>query len=102
MVCIRILYNGLVKIMVDSKDYIKYIKSHYCIVCGSSPVDPDHLEHLAMGGANKDGLKDFSCVPLCRKHHRKRHDMGMAKFEQVYMVNLWKEAFYLLRRYFTK
>jgi len=27
--------------MANTKDYIKYIKSKHCIICGSSPVDPD-------------------------------------------------------------
>ncbi len=88
--------------MVSSKDYIKFIKSHHCLVCGRTPVDPDHLEHLGMGGANKGGLKDFSCVPLCRMHHRFRHDAGIEKFEKDYNINLWKEAFNLIRKYFTQ
>ena len=88
--------------MQSNKDYLKYIKSKNCLVCGVSPVDPDHLEHLGMGGANKGGLKDYSCVPLCRMHHRFRHDGGTEKFERRYKINLWKEAFYLLREYFAK
>tara|TARA_B100001939_G_C16942197_1_gene618741 strand:- start:1588 stop:1854 length:267 start_codon:yes stop_codon:yes gene_type:complete len=88
--------------MAVKKDYIKYIKSKHCLVCGRTPVDPDHLEHLGMGGSNKDGLKDYSCVPLCRMHHRFRHDGGTEKFEKRYKINLWKEAFYLLRGYFAE
>ena len=87
--------------MLNSKDYIKYIKSLHCLICGITPVDPDHLEHLGMGGANKSGLKDFSCINLCRVHHRERHDLGTDRFEKKYNINLWKEAFNLLRRYFT-
>ena len=87
--------------MLNSKDYIKYIKSLHCLICGITPVDPDHLEHLGMGGANKNGLKDFSCINLCRVHHRERHDLGTDRFEKKYNINLWKEAFNLLRRYFT-
>jgi len=71
-------------------------------VCGRSPVDPDHLEHLGMGGANKGGLKDYSCVSLCRQHHSERHDLGLRRFEEKHNVNLWKEAFYLLRGYFAE
>ena len=85
-----------------NKDYIKYIKSKHCLVCGRSPVDPDHLEHLGMGGANKGGLKDYSCVSLCRQHHSERHDLGLRRFEEKYNLNLWKEAFYLLRGYFAE
>jgi len=55
-----------------------------------------------MGGANKGGLKDYSCVPICRKHHTERHDLGLRRFEEKHNVNLWKEAFYLLRGYFAE
>jgi len=41
-------------------------------------------------------------VPLCRKHHRERHDMGIKDFEWTYGISLWKEAFYLLRGYFAE
>ena len=85
-----------------NKDYIKYIKSKHCLVCGVSPVDPDHLQTLKMGGENKGGLKDFSCVPICRKHHTERHDLGLRRFEEKHNINLWKEAFYLLRGYFAE
>lgn len=85
--------------MVNTKDYIKYIKSHYCIICGKSPVDPDHLEHLGMGGSGKNS-KDWSCLPICRIHHRERHDIGNKRFEEKYNINLWKEAFFLIRKYF--
>ena len=84
------------------KDYIKYIKSKHCLVCGVSPVDPAHLDHLGMGGANKDGFKDYTCVPLCRFHHSEYHSHGIHYMESRYGVNLWKDAFNLLRRYFIK
>lgn len=89
--------------MVNTKDYIKYIKSKHCLICGSNVVDPDHLQHIGMGGdRTKQSIKDFSCVPLCREHHTERHNLGTDRFEQEYNINLWKEAFYLLRGYFAE
>ena len=89
--------------MINSKDYIKFIKSHFCIVCAKSPVDAAHLEHIGMGGNRKiNSLKDFSCVPLCREHHSQRHNIGNYNFESIHSVNLFKEAFHLVRKYFTK
>ena len=35
---------------MNTKDYIRYIKSKHCLVCGKSPVDPDHQETIGMGG----------------------------------------------------
>ena len=53
-----------------------------------------------MGGANKDGYKDYSCVPLCRIHHTEYHNTGINYIKARYNVDLWKDAFNLLRRYF--
>ena len=73
------------------------------MICGKSPVDPDHLEVIGMGGdRTKQSTKDFSCIPLCRVHHSERHHIGTKAFEKKYNKDLWKEAFYLLRRYFTE
>ena len=84
-----------------SKKYIKYIKEKPCTVCGTMPVDPHHMEAVGMGGANKDGFKDYSCVPLCRYHHSEYHSNGIHSFESRYKINLWKDAFNLIRRYFV-
>ncbi len=85
---------------LSSKNYLEYIRKQPCLVCGTQPCDPDHLEARGMGGANRDGLKDYSCVPLCRYHHAERHNTGNHYFEARYKINLWQDAFHLLRRYF--
>jgi len=54
-----------------------------------------------MGGAGST-MKDYSCVPLCRIHHSERHQIGNEKFEYKYSINLWKDAFNLIRRYFAE
>ena len=87
---------------LSSKKYLEYIRKQPCLVCGSQPCDPDHLEARGMGGANKDGYKDYTCVPLCRYHHGERHSGGNLYFESKYQINLWKDAFNLLRRYFVR
>ena len=83
-----------------SKKYLEYIKKKPCLVCGQTPVDPHHMEAVGMGGANKDGFKDYTFVPLCRFHHSEYHSTGIHYFEARYQINLWKDAFNLLRRYF--
>tara|TARA_Y100000296_G_scaffold56248_1_gene64539 strand:+ start:4331 stop:4519 length:189 start_codon:yes stop_codon:yes gene_type:complete len=60
------------------------------------------MEAVGMGGANKDGFKDYSCVPLCRYHHSEYHSGGIHCLESKYQVNLWKDAFNLIRRYFIE
>jgi len=81
--------------------YLDYIRKQPCLVCGLQPCDPDHLEARGMGGAG-DEMKDYSCVPLCRKHHSERHAHGIAGLEDRYKnirLNLWRDAFRLLRDY---
>jgi len=34
-------------------------------------------------------------------HHTERHAIGSTEFEAKYKINLWKEAFKLLREYHT-
>ena len=89
------------KPLVDNKEYIKYIKSQPCCVCGQSPVDPDHLNHRGMGGGDTTE-QDFSCVPLCRIHHTERHAKGIRAIYDTYRVDLWKDAHMYLRRYFCE
>ena len=92
----------------ETKDYLGYVRSNLCICCGATPVDADHLQARGMGGKGSKGrthtgtLQDFSCVPLCRLHHTERHSLSNRDFEDKYKVNLWKEAFLLLRSWFAE
>ena len=91
--------------MRDTKSYITYIKSLPCLVCGHSPVDPDHLSHRGSAGKGStitNTILDYTCVPLCRIHHTERHAYGFKKFQEKYRINLWKEAHTLLRRKLVK
>ena len=91
--------------MRDTKGYIEYVKSLPCLVCGQSPVDPDHLTHRGSSGRGKTitgTILDYSCIPLCRGHHSERHAHGIKKFQDTYRINLWKEAHKILRRHFVK
>ena len=83
-----------------SLEDIDYIRDQECLVCFKSFVDPDHLEAIGMGGnRKKPSLKHYSCIPLCRIHHTERHSLGLPRFEKKYKINLWKEAFRILRKY---
>ena len=73
------------------------------MVCFASSPDPDHLEAIGMGGnRKKPSQKHYSAVPLCRLHHTERHALGIPRFEDKYKINLWKEAFNLLRGYYER
>lgn len=76
-----------------SEGYLNYVRMQPCLVCGHRPVDPDHLKARGLRQAKRN---DLSAVPLCRKHHTERGQVGNEKFEEKYDVNLWEEAFYLI------
>ena len=80
--------------MSKNKEYIAFIKTFGCSVCGTSPVDAHHLDTIGMGGnRKKDCVEDFSCVPLCRGHHQEWHQYGNRQFEEITSVNLWKVCY---------
>ena len=92
----------------ETKEFLSYVRSNPCLVCGAVPVDADHLKARGMGGIGVKGrthtgtLQDFSCIPLCRLHHTERHSLSLTDFQTKYKVNLWKEAFLLLRGWFAE
>ena len=86
----------------NSLKYLDNIRGCYCLICFSENPDPDHLEAIGMGGnRKKPTLKHYTCVPLCRLHHSERHAIGTTEFQAKYKINIWKEAFKLLREYHT-
>jgi hypothetical protein len=92
---------------LDTKPYIEYIRSHCCIVCGEPTVDADHLQTRGMGGRKKKGTVtnmdiDFSCIPLCREHHTERHSVGNTGIVSKYNINVWRDAFILLRAFMIR
>ena len=77
-----------------NKDFINFVKTFGCSVCGSSPVDAHHLDTIGMGGnRKKDGVEDFSCGPLCLEHHNEWLQVGDTDFSRLNYVNLWKVSY---------
>tara|TARA_R110000824_G_scaffold7471_1_gene33362 strand:- start:262 stop:546 length:285 start_codon:yes stop_codon:yes gene_type:complete len=86
-----------------AKKYIEFIKTKVCTVCYDFPVDPDHLITVGMGNKReKPRLEDFTCIPLCRKCHIERHQIGNIAFELKHGVNLWKDAYHYLMEFLTQ
>lgn len=64
-----------------SKAFLASIRELACIACGKSgPSDPDHIATRGSGG--KDTVENL--WPLCRAHHRERHDHGLLHMSQKY------------------
>ena len=61
----------------------RWVKSHPCIVCGNSKVDPCHIKSKGSGGPDEG----FNLVPMCREHHIMQHKLGwgayMNRFPEV-------------------
>ena len=69
--------------MIRSRKHLDFIKTLPCVMCMSTPCDPEHLRkripHEKKGGT---GLKpcDSCVVPLCRTHHQQQHSKGFDTF----------------------
>lgn len=65
-----------------SPEYLDYIRSCKCYVCEAWPIEP---HHTGKGGVGLKG-SDFTAIPLCPRHHRAFHDMGIETFEKKYQL----------------
>lgn len=84
----------------NQQDYIDYVKSLKCTICFAHNPDPDHLQALGMGSnRKKSNMRHWSVVPLCRLHHRERHDTSIEAINAKYKVDLYKDAFNNLIRF---
>ena len=61
---------------VRSRAYLKFVREHVCVFCGS-PRDI-HAHHHGRKRTGGIGVKpcDLRAVPLCPTHHREWHDRG--------------------------
>lgn len=77
--------------------YRRHIYKSRCLVEGCKfASEPHHLRGKGLGGGT--GLKpsDLSAIPLCSKHHRELHDIGIESFEKLHGLDLVKELVFCL------
>ncbi|EMU8997176.1 DUF968 domain-containing protein [Providencia rettgeri] len=55
-----------------SDEYLKWVKSQPCCVCGAIADDAHHLIGYGQGGTGTKA-HDLFTIPLCRIHHRELH-----------------------------
>jgi hypothetical protein len=85
-------------------DYLAYLRERFCVVCVreqehaaywkrlSQPIPVlSDAAHTEVNGTGSKGA-DSSCIPLCRKHHRQLHNIGMTDFQLKYEIDLEREA----------
>ncbi len=66
-------------------DYLEYVRSSQCCVCGSSPAEAAHFPLTkAAGGGDED------VIPLCRECHSEQHNVGVTTFFEKYGVLIFK------------
>lgn len=63
----------------ENREYLNWIISLECLICGIKPSDPHHVRHARSN--------DFMAVPLCRKHHSEYHSVGHKSFEDKYLID---------------
>jgi len=68
---------------VSDQEYLRFLHGFGCALpdCGQWPVDAHHVTTRGAGGS------DYECVPLCRPHHQKFHQMGIESFKNFYKVS---------------
>lgn len=63
-------------------DYLEWVHTQHCIVCGASGIEAHHVEVIGMGGRN--ARDDHCVVPLCPNHHRGRFSPHGADSDKFY------------------
>ena len=64
-------------------EYLAYIRTLPCVICGASGVDPAHVRSRGAGGDDVGNT-----VPLCRECHDSQHTVGRVSFERKHRVDL--------------
>ena len=60
---------------LQDREHLKSVARQPCLICGRVPSDSHHLR-LAQPRALGRKISDEFSVPLCRTHHRQRHQIG--------------------------
>jgi hypothetical protein len=66
---------------VSNKKYLKEVSEMPCLLCGIYPCkNPHHITTRGAGG----GDERENIAPLCTRHHREIHDVGIFSFIDKY------------------
>ena len=80
--------------------YKAFIRSKLCLVkdCDSGQrIDPHH-ESFGLNGMRYKA-PDTHCLPICRKHHHERNNIGSKDFYYLHRINAEYECIRLLTEY---
>ena len=67
---------------IEDNDYLDWIRSLHCCVCGHRPPSEPH--HVSEKGKGSMGSKtdDTRAIPACNYHHREAHVSGRNTFAE--------------------
>lgn len=69
---------------VVNKKYLKEMSLRSCLLCGGGPCSPHHMTTKGSGGGDSHN----NIIPLCIKHHREIHDIGIFTMIDKYNILL--------------
>ncbi len=85
--------------VIRSAGHLQWVRGHECAaqnVHCSGNIEAAHTRSGTDGGTSmKPG--DNWAIPLCHEHHRFQHQIGEAKFEAVFLINMKQIASELWR-----
>lgn len=79
-----------------SPAYLDYIRSLPCVICGEPNTEAHHVKTRGSGGG------DTYAVPLCARHHREIHSIGIDTFQAKHNINIWQELFLIAKAWIEK
>ncbi len=76
-----------------SARYLAWIRTKPCLICGAK----SEAAHTGLDGGMAQKSSDFSALPICSRHHNwghagSFHELGRARFERRYGINLAAEV----------
>ncbi len=78
----------------EDPEYLAFIRTKCCLVCGSGETVPHHYISVGAGGS------DLLTIPLCADHHTLQDDcihiLGKTTFPEHHGINVWEEIARLL------
>lgn len=84
---------------IDPKEYLDHVRKLPCLISGKA-ADPHHLKAVGAGRKRSTSkLEDYMIIPLFRQYHTEVEQIGLAKFEEKYKINLYECALLILTKW---
>jgi hypothetical protein len=80
------------------KAYLAYVREQICAVYGNDCGGVTEAAHIGTTGR---GMKssDLFTIPLCSRHHRESHDVGIITFQANHLLDVWAVCAHTLAKW---